>query len=283
MMKIRIETLPLLLAAAASMAQPSQAQRLLAIDSNSDIHEIREAGCVLLNSCTPSTPMPPCTLAHGGIAFGRDSRVTWTSNGPYLERSRPACNVLDAYAIPNLIGLLATTANSTWFNGLALKESEEMLFFVTDVAVGEVPTPTTTGGVLDPTMSVYVTPPYPLALPLTGVEYDPKDDTLWVIDSQYNIVNMTRPSAGGTLIVAYSLPMICAVPTPWIEGIALNPAKKVPGHPRGVLTISDSANVLYKIDRLGNLIGCCTVGPGPMPITGLAWKPKMPASAGQEE
>jgi hypothetical protein len=118
----------------------------------------------------------------------------------------------------------------------------------------------------------YMDAPWPLAYPLTGVDYDPIDDTLWVIDSQYNLVNLGRPGSGVGVIAFYNVGAMFAGPVvPWCEGVAIDIFTTPAGHPRGVLAITDGSNQIIRVSTDGTLLTACALGGLPRPIVGLEW------------
>lgn len=272
----------------------ASAQRLLGLDAGFGgggaagsvrINLIDANTCNVPTFCQPIPPGGPITTTmppYGGIAYGRLSNTTWFTPGPTLHHVDPSCGHIDYYRVPG------AGAVDGW-TGLAIEESLGKLFFTTTNRVAEVDVPPSAGGAgpfpfpaATLATLVGVGAPWPLAVPLTGVEYDDSDDTLWVIDSQYNVVHMDRPSAGGTVLSFFNVAGFCGgTLTPWMEGITLAPNKQVPGFAKGVIYLSDSSNRLLLVDYVGNPIRCCALAPLANPLIGLTRTRLLPRHIGR--
>jgi hypothetical protein len=275
--------------AAATLAAGAHAQNLTALDAGGvatfmQIHRVDPAACNVVGSCAPTDVtggnigqrIPPPPTPGGGLAFAELSQATWFTPGPTVHRLQPGCNHSDQWDTAAVLplGVLVHPLMLRPWTGLSIDEAQNKLFFSDYSYVAEVDIPPVGTGGMGVPMPVaglaYVMGPGPLAYPLTGVDYDPVDDTLWVLDSQYNVVHMDRPSAGGAVIASFNVQaLFAAMPANWAEGIALDPCRTPPGLPRGVLRITDFSNQLLTVSTDGTFLSSCFVAGFPQPIVGL--------------
>ena len=279
--------------AATALSQDSRAQNLIGLDSGGPApevvlsHQIDPVACNVALSCAPtdagggnignrSGPPFGAPTPGGGVAYADLSKNLWLTPGPTLHVQQSGCAHLDQWNVFNVLPLAfaAHPAALRSWTGLSVSERQGKLFFTDFGYIAEVDIPAIGSGGAGVPMPVsglsFMAAPAPLAMPLTGVDYDPVDDTLWVIDSQYNVVHMDRPSAGGAVLGGFNAQALFgAMPVNWAEGIAINPCANPPGLPRGVLRITDFSNQLLTVSTNGVALNSCFIGGLPRPIVGL--------------
>ena len=280
------------LIALGALGTPADAQRLIGLDTgfggggaagSARLNLIATTTCQVPSFCTPMLPTGPITnipAPYGGNAYENISHTQWFTDGPTLRHVDASCAHIDSYAIPG--------PNSRWMTGLAIAQGQGILFFTTTSSFAEMAIPPSLGGVPGPlpaaTVASVLSMPAPggMAPPLLAVEHNRLDDTLWILDSQFNVANVQRPSAGGAVISFFNVAPLCGgMLQPWPQGLTLAPGKQVPGHPPGVIYISDDTNHLLQVDFAGNPISCCAMGPLPNNLVGLALTNLRPSHIGR--
>jgi len=280
------------LLAGALLAAPARAQTLFALDSGAGpgspmrVHELAIGVCALGPNCTP-TDMTGGTIGMrygmpstpgGGMALDEATGDRWLTPGPTLHRIHSGCANLDQWdslnTLPPAAYFVLPSAQLAW-TGLAFSRVPGKLFFTDYGRVAEVDIPPAgSSGVLPVIGLSYVDAPAPLVMPLTGVDYDPIDDTLWVLDSAHNLVHMDRPSLGAGVLGSFNLtPMYVAAfgaaPVLWCEGVAIDVLATPAGHPRGVISVIDGANRIVRVSTDGSLLSSCAMVGLPLQVVGL--------------
>ena len=278
------------LLASAWLAQPASAQVLFGLDTGAggappvQIHALQMGACAVVGSCIPIDMaggmigmrwgLP--TTPGGGVALDEATSERWLTPGPTLHRIDAACGHLDQW---NVLGVLppapyfAVPEQLAW-TGLALSRVPGKLFF-TDygrIAELDLPAPGSGGGALPVVGLNFMDGPAPLVYPLTGVDYDPIDDTLWVIDGAYNLVHIGRPGSGVGVLAAFNVAaMFPAAPVALCEGVAIDIFTTPAGFPRGVIAVTDGSNQILRLTTTGVPLAGCALGGLPRPLVGLEW------------
>jgi hypothetical protein len=234
-----------LLALSAALCAPAlaPAQSLFGLDNGTGalpvprIHEFQR-DCTALAICDSTSLANPIADPAGGIAYGSCTGNLYTTDGFVLVATDRACTGICRVAIP----LIST---SGW-TGMAIDEDAGRMYFTDSVHVGYYDfRPCQFGNLVD-----FCRLPAGLNAPLTGVEIDPSNGSLWVCDGTGQVANLVL--GGGSCRVRQIFRVLCPGSTApnSLRGITLDTCHRA-------LFVTDDQGVVITLDTAGNVQNCC--------------------------
>ncbi|MBK9385300.1 MAG: hypothetical protein IPN34_10845 [Planctomycetes bacterium] len=234
-----------LLVFALSLGAPAlaSAQSLLGLDTGTGalpvprIHEFLR-DCTALAICDSTSLANPIADPAGGIAYGTCTGNVYTTDGFLLVATDLNCNGICRVVIPQI-------ATSGW-TGMAVDEDAGRMYFTDAVHVGYYDfRPCQFGNLGD-----FCRLPAGLNSPLTGVELDPSNGSLWVCDATGQVANLVL--GGGQCRVRQIFRVLCQGATAplSLRGITLDPCARA-------LFVTDDQGTVLTLDTAGNVQNCC--------------------------
>ena len=234
-----------LLAFALSLGAPAlaSAQSLLGLDTGTGalpvprIHEFQR-DCTALAICDSVSLSNPIADPAGGIAYGTCTGNVYTTDGFLLVATDLNCRGICRVVIPQI-------ATSGW-TGMAVDEDAGRMYFTDAVHVGYYDfRPCQFGNLGD-----FCRLPAGLNSPLTGVEIDPANGSLWVCDATGQVANLVL--GGGQCRVRQIFRVLCPSQTAplSLRGITLDPCARA-------LFVTDDQGTVVTLDTAGNVQNCC--------------------------
>lgn len=253
-----------LLAATVVLSAPAflSAQGLLGLDTGTGgspqprIHQFLR-DCSALNICDSISLTNPIADPAGGIAYGSCTKSTYTTDGFLLVSTDENCVGLCRIVLPQI--------SSSGWTGMAVDENAGRMYFTDDLHVGYYDfRPCQLGN-----LGNFCRLPAGLNQPLTGVEIDPANGTLWVCDGSGQVANLDLGTTSCRVRTIFRVVCPGAPGTPSLRGITIDPCARA-------LFVTDNTGVVTTLTTAGVVLNCCDylrVQPA-RHLVGLARKPE---------
>ncbi|MEM7200938.1 MAG: hypothetical protein AAF628_11765 [Planctomycetota bacterium] len=253
----RFWTAPLL---ALSLATPMAAQTLFGLDNGAAgapaqprLHHF-DTTCQRISACFPGFAPALIPSPNGGVALGECSSSIWATDGVLLLNVDQNCNPLFACRTGAIPG-----SGNEW-KGLAVDEDQNRLVYTDGRLIVELPLPTSCPLPSPVARCQVSSPPFSI---LTGVEIDPFDDAFWVCDVRGNVGQVAfSPTGVCTVNVIFQAKCPSGLaPVLPLQGITIDRCARTPFGTVGIVTVTDDAGNIIRMDLGGNPISCCPFGP----------------------